>query len=270
MAVLALQSASTGLSALNTRMDVIANNLANVNTEGFKTSRANFQDLLYVEREQPGVENAYGDQKPTGLYVGLGVRVSGTQQDFKTGAPIDTGRDLDLMIEGNGFFKVTVPDTDIAPDSIAYSRAGNFTLDADGRMVLANSNGRVLEPQIDIPPDAISVSIDRTGIVSVLQPGSTTPTQVGQIETATFINPAGLKQVGENLWVETPASGAAIEGNPGEENRGGIKQHYLESSNVDPTRELIELIRTQRAFEMNSQSIRAADDTLQTVAQLRR
>ncbi|MEM9066749.1 MAG: flagellar basal-body rod protein FlgG [Planctomycetota bacterium] len=268
MASLALESARSGLSALSTQLDVIANNLANVNTQGFKASRANFQDLLYVERAMPGVENANGDQRPTGLYVGLGVKVSGTQQDFAQGAPIFTERPLDLNIEGEGFFKVTVQNE--LGGGVAYTRAGNFTLNSDGEIVLANDQGRRLEPSITIPDDASTITIGADGRVYVQQPGQVDPTEVGQIELATFINPAGLSSVGENLWVESAASGPPVEGNPGEDNRGSIGQGFLESSNVDATRELVELIRTQRAFDMNSQSIRAADEALQTIGQLRR
>lgn len=268
MAINALQSAATGLSALNTKLDVIANNLANVNTTGFKASRANFQDLLYIEKAQPGVENANGDQRPTGLYVGLGVKVSGTQVDFTQGAQIDTGRELDAMIEGIGFFRVQV-ENGLAGDGFAYTRAGNFTLNADGEIVMASDQGRRLQPTFTVPQDAISISIDSNGRVSVLQPGDVTPTEIGQIELAAFVNPTGLKQVGENLFVETEASGPPILGNPGQENFGRIRQGRLETSNVDPAFELIELIRTQRAFEMNSNTIRAADETLRSVAQLR-
>lgn len=269
MAINALQSAATGLSALNTKLDVIANNLANVNTSGFKASRANFQDLLYIEKAQPGVENANGDQRPTGLYIGLGVRVSGTQVDFTEGASVNTGRELDLRINGLGFFQVQV-EPGLAGSGIAYTRAGNFTLNADGELVLANDQGRRLQPTLNIPQDALSISIDPNGRVFVLQPGQTQPAEVGQIEMATFVNPAGLKQAGENLFVETEASGAPITGNPGEDHFGRLTQGQLEASNVDPAFELIELIRTQRAFEMNSNSIRAADETLRNIAQLRR
>jgi flagellar basal-body rod protein FlgG len=270
MAAIALQSAASGLSALSTRLDVVANNLANVNTEGFKASRANFQDLLYVEREQPGVETATGDQRPMGLYVGLGVKVSGTQVNFEQGAPINTSNDLDFFIEGDGFFQVQVEDT-LAPGGIAYTRAGNFTLNSDGEIVLANSDGRRLEPGITIPDNAIRpIQVSADGQVLVRLPGEEAPQVVGQIELADFINPTGLKQLGGNLFAETIASGAPQTGNPLEDNRGAVRNSMLESSNVDPTRELIELIRTQRAFEMNSQSIRTADEALSTIAQLRR
>ncbi len=268
MAIIALQSAASGLNALNTKLDVIANNLANVNTEGYKASRANFQDLLYIERAQPGVENPNGDERPTGLYVGLGVKVSGTQQEFSQGAPISTGQELDLMIEGRGFFQVQVEPE--LGGGTAYTRAGNFVLNSDGDIVLANDQGRRLEPNINIPQEATKVDISTDGQVWYIVAGETEPQVAGQIELASFINPAGLRQVGENLWVESAASGNPVVGVPGENSTGRVRQGMLEASNVDPARELIELIRTQRAYEMNSQSIRAADQALQTIAQLRR
>ena len=264
MASIALQSASSGLSALSTKLDVVANNLANVNTAGFKSSRANFQDLLYIERAQPGVENANGDQRPTGLFVGLGVKVSGTQVNFNQGAPITTDRQLDVMVEGRGFFQVGIEN-----GQTAYTRAGNFTLNSDGEIVLANDTGRRLEPGITVPPDAISITITPDGIVNASIDGEPQPQELGQIELATFINPAGLNQIGENLFTESVASGPPIAGEPSTDQFGQIAQGRLESSNVDATFELIELIRTQRAFEMNSQAIRAADETLRSVAQLR-
>jgi len=269
MATLAMQSAASGLRALNTRLDVTANNLANVNTEGFKGSRVNFEDLLYIERSQPGVENANGDIRPTGLYVGLGVRSSGTQQDFSQGAPIPGNGPLDMYIEGRGFFQVQVED-DLGEGGVAYTRAGNFVLNADNEVVLANSDGRRLQPTITISSDAEDFAVDSTGQIWENIPGQATPQLAGQVELAIFVNPAGLIQSGSNLWVESAASGAPITGNPGSENFGSITGNMLEGSNVDPAIELIELIRTQRAFEMNSQSIQAADETLRSIAQLRR
>lgn len=269
MAILALHSAATGMTALSTKLDVTAHNLANVNTDGYKASRVNFQDLLYVEKAQAGVENANGDQRPIGTNVGLGVRVSGTQLDFRQGPVLATDRELDVMIEGRGFFQITVG-ADEAPNGIAYTRAGNFTLNEDGELVLATDTGRRLEPNITIPDDATGVAISVDGRVSVLQPGQTQPSEVGQLQLADFANPAGLKQIGENLFVETAATGPALTGEPAQQQFGGLRQGMLEGSNVDPTLELINLIRTQRAFEMNSQSIRTADEVLQQVAQLRR
>jgi flagellar basal-body rod protein FlgG len=269
MAIIAMQSAASGLRALDTRLDVIANNLANVNTEGFKSARANFEDLLYIERAQPGVENAIGDERPTGLYVGLGVDVSGTQQDFTQGTPISTNSPTDLMIQGRGFFKVQVEDS-LGNGGEAYTRNGNFLRNSDGELVLANSDGRRLIPSIQIPEDATAISVDANGRVLYQTPGQTDLQEAGQLSISIFTNPTGLSSVGANLWVESAGSGPPIEGEPGTENFGTIRNFALEGSNVDPSRELIELIRTQRAFEMNSQAIRAADETLQAVAQRRR
>ncbi len=268
MAIIALHSASTGLSALSTSLDIVANNLANANTDGFKASRANFQDLLYIERAQPGVENANGDQRPTGLYVGLGVKISGTQVDFAQGSPNPTDRPLDIMIDGEGFFQVEVGD-DIG-EGLAYTRAGNFAVNEDGLIVLASSGGRPLLPNIVIPDGATNITITEDGRVNVALPGQDLPEEVGIIELATFINPAGLKQIGENLFQPSAASGTAELGEPIENGRGRILQGMLESSNVDPVKELVNLIRVQRAFEMNSQSIQAADEALQTIGRLRR
>lgn len=268
MAIIALQSAASGLSALNTAMDVISNNLANVNTAGFRASRANFQDLLYLEEAQPGVRNANNDERPTGLYVGLGTKVSGTQYSFKQGSPIK-GNDLDLMIDGNGFFRVAVEDS-TGPGGIAYTRAGQFTLNSDGEMVLATDQGRRLDPPIVIDGDVLKVQIDASGQVYVQRPGEPEPELVGQLLLTNFVNPAGLESVGENLFAETGASGPPIDGNPAEDAFGKIIQGSYENSNVDPTTELINLIRVQRAFEMNSNTIRAADETLRAIAQLRR
>jgi flagellar basal-body rod protein FlgG len=269
MAIVALHSAATGLSALNTDLDVIANNLANVNTDGFKASRVNFQDLIYQEKELPGVENSNGDRRPTGLYVGLGVKVSGTQLNFEQGAPIETGRELDVLIDGSGFFQVAIED-DRGPNGTAYTRAGNFTLNADSEIVLANDQGRRLIPNITVPQDTVKINVNADGRVFALQPGQTEATEVGQFEIAAFVNPAGLKQIGENLFVETAGSGPPITGEPATSNFGRLQGGFLEGSNVDPTMELIDMIRTQRAFEMNSNVIRAADDTLRAVGNLRR
>ncbi|MBL9001550.1 MAG: flagellar basal-body rod protein FlgG [Phycisphaerae bacterium] len=268
MAINALYSASSGLAALDTALDVTANNLANVNTPGYKASRTNFQDLLYIEKEQPGAINANDDQRPIGLYVGLGVRVSGTQLDFTQGAPQFTGRPLDITIDGEGFFVVTVEPS--LGGGTAYTRAGNFALNSDGDIVMANNQGYRLDPNINIPPDATNISISSDGKVYYTSPGETEQTEAGTIQLATFANPAGLAQIGTNLYTQTDASGDAVTGEPSTDQRGSLQQSFLESSNVDPTRELIDLIRTQRAFEMNSQSIRAADESLRTVSQLRR
>lgn len=268
MAIVSLQSAASALSALNVSLDITSNNLANVNTAGFKSSRANFQDLLYIEKAQPGVRNANNDQRPIGQYVGLGTKISGTQLDFTQGSPVK-GNKLDILIQGNGFFRVGVQDA-LAPGGFAYTRAGQFTLNSDGEIVVAGDQGRRLDPTITIDGDVEDVAIDSSGQVFVQRPGNATPEQVGQIQLTNFVNPTGLKQLGENLFGETGASGPPIEGNPGDQAFGTLLQGSYENSNVDPTSELINLIRVQRAFEMNSNVIRAADEALQTVANLRR
>jgi len=268
MAINALQSSATALSALNTALDVTAHNLANVNTDGFKGSRVNFQDLLYIDKAQPGTLNAIGDSRPTGLQIGLGVKVSGTQLDFEQGPPKNTGRMLDVMIDGDGFFRVQVDPAQ--GGGVAYTRAGNLVVNKNGELVMANDQGRRLLPITTTPENAEKIQIGSDGRVFVSVPNSIEVEERGQLELSTFINPAGLKQIGENLYVETDATGQPNNAAPGEGNHGRIKQGFLEGSNIDPTRELIEMIRTQRAFEMNSNSIRAADETLRNVAALRR
>lgn len=268
MAILALHSASTGLSALSTALDVVANNLANTNTPGFKGSRANFEDLLYLEKAQPGVENANADQRPTGLYVGLGTKLSGTQISLAQGPAQATERPLDIMIEGDGFFAVQV-EADLSDGGVAYTRAGNFALNADGEIVLANAAGRRLDPPITIPENYSTITVNQDGSVYVGVNGEQDAQLVGTIETVNFVNPAGLKHLGGNLFAPTAASGDPNQGEPGTDGRGTLRQNFLEGSNVDPVIELVELIRTQRAFELNSQSIQAADEVLQSVGQLR-
>ncbi|MCC7191701.1 MAG: flagellar basal-body rod protein FlgG [Phycisphaeraceae bacterium] len=268
MAVSALHSSATGLSALSQSIDIIANNLANVNTNGFKASRANFEDLLYDQKLQPGVQNANGDERPAGLQVGLGTRISNTQYDLSTGNPIPTERDLDLMVQGNGFFRVSILQE--KGNGIGYTRAGNFFRNSEGDIVLGNTEGPRLDPPINLPEDATDISISADGQISYIPPGSTTATVAGQIQLSNFVNPNGLESIGGNIYVETPASGQPIEGNPGEGALGTILQGHLESSNVDPVKELVMLIKTQRAFEMNSQTIQAADEMLQVISNLRR
>jgi len=267
MAVLALHSASTGLTAMSTAIDVIANNLANSNTHGFKTMRANFEDLLYQEKMQPGVENANGDQRPAGLFVGLGKKVSNTQANFEAGPAVPTGAPLDMLIEGPGFFKVDILDDQ---GDTGYTRAGNFFRNSEGELVLGTSTGPRLEPSISISQETTSISISTDGRIFAQEGGDPEPSEIGQLELANFVNPAGLKQIGGNIFVETAASGPAIEGVPGEGNFGSILQGHLEGSNVDPVTELVNLIKVQRSFEMNSQTIQAADEVLQVVSNLRR
>lgn len=268
MAIMALHAAASGMRALDEKLNVVANNLANINTHGFKRSRVNFEDLLYQVRREPGVPNANDEPIPHGILVGTGVKVSGTQLNFEHGSVDTTNRPLDWQIDGEGFFEVTTIQD--GTEIIAYTRAGNFAQNAEGNLVLANSGGAILEPPISIPTDAIEISIGRNGEVRVRQEGANTLNIIGQIELARFVNPEGLKQIGRNLYIETDASGTAITGNPQTDGLGAINQGALEMSNVDPVRELIDLIITQRAFELNSQSIKSADESLQIVSNLRR
>ena len=258
-----LFTAATGMQAQSLNVDVISNNLANVNTVGFKRSRADFQDLLYQTLRDPGSPSAEGVQIPSGIQVGLGVKPVAVQKIFSQGDFISTGNQLDLVIEGDGFFQITRPD-----GTIAYTRAGAFKLDKDGRIV--NSDGYPLEPAISIPTDTISITVGSDGKVTVLQAGSTTPTEIGTIETARFINPAGLRSIGKNLFAVTDASGEATTGTPGTEGRGTINQGFLENSNVNVVEELAGLIISQRAFDLNSRAVQASDEMLQTVSALRR
>jgi len=266
MAITALYAAASGMKALDEKLNVVANNLANANTHGFKRSRVNFEDLLYQVKREPGILNADDEPIPHGILVGIGVKVSGTQLNFTHGSVDNTNRPLDLQIDGEGFFQVqTVQDGDVIT---AYTRAGNFAKNALGNIVLANSDGAILEPAIVIPDDALDISIGRNGEVSVRQQGATTLNVVGQIELARFVNPEGLKQVGRNLYVETDASGVPLLAEPQEDGLGATVQGALELSNVDPVRELIALITTQRAFELNSQTVQSADESLEIVANL--
>ena len=268
MAITALHAGASGMRALDEKLNVVANNLANINTHGFKRSRVNFEDLLYQTKREPGVPNANDEPIPHGIMVGTGVKVSGTQLNFAEGAVDTTGRPLDVQIEGEGFFQVlTIQD---GSEITAYTRAGSFARNAVGNIVLANSGGAVLEPPIAIPDDAIEITIGRNGEVRVRQQGSNTLNTVGQVELARFVNPEGLKSIGRNLYLETEASGTGVTGPPQTDGLGATIQGALEMSNVDPVRELIDLITTQRAFELNSQAIQSADESLRIVSNLRR
>ncbi len=267
MSVQTLYTAATGMEALQTKLDVIANNLANVNTTGFKRARANFEDLFYINQMLPGAQDAQGQLTPTGIAIGLGSAVSSTQTDFVQGAMRQTNRALDVAIEGGGFFQVTEPST----GGFVYSRAGNFSVNANGDIVLGSaSTGRLLQPQLTIPPDTTGIVISPDGIVSIQQAGTPALTQIGQIQLAQFINPEGLLKLGENLYSETDASGPVTLANPGVQGLGVLRQNMLESSNVEPVQELIDLITTQRSFELNSQAVQAGDQILQLIANLRR
>jgi flagellar basal-body rod protein FlgG len=266
MSVQTLYTAATGMDSLQTKLDVIANNLANVNTTGFKRDRATFEDLFYRHEVLPGALDAAGQLTPVGTQVGLGSRVSSTQTDFDQGAFQQSNRQLDVAIEGNGFFRVIDPGGETL-----YTRAGNFSINADGALVVGSAGtGRLLEPQVTIPQDATGIVISPDGQVSVRQAGQAALQQLTQIQLSTFINPQGLLKLGENLYAQTEASGTPIDGNPGANGIGALRQNALEASNVEPVQELIDLITTQRAFELNSQAIQAGDQILQLVANLRR
>ena len=265
MAITALHTAATGMQALSTKIDVIANNVANAETVGFKSSRANFQDLLYQVRSQPGVQTSTETSSPLGTQIGLGVEVSNTQMLFRQGSAMQ-GTNLDAMIEGDGFFQV-----EMADGRTAYTRAGNFVINADGELVLGNSMGYRLANSPTVPDsvDVQEVSIGSNGEITYVD--ETGAQQVaGQLELARFVNPSGLIQYGSNVYLESAASGTPITGTPGEDGLGQLKGGYLELSTTEAVTELVELIKTQRVFQMNSQSIQTADQALQTVANLRR
>lgn len=265
MSVQALYTASTGMQAMETKLDVIANNLANINTTGFKKGRANFEDLFYRHYVQPGASDGQL-RAATGTSVGLGTRVSSIQTDFKQGAFQDTGNALDVAIEGSGFFQVQDVD-----GTFLYTRSGNFSVNADGVLVLGSATaGRIVQPQINIPVEATGVSIQYNGEVMYTTAGQSEPQSAGRLQIATFINPEGLLKHGENLFQETDASGGNQLGDPGNEGRGLLKQNALEASNVEPVQELIDLITTQRSFELNSQAVQAGDQVLSLIANLRR
>jgi flagellar basal-body rod protein FlgG len=247
-------------------LDVIANNMANVNTTAFKKDRLNFEDLLYRQYRLPGAQDADGDRTSTGIEVGLGVRTGSTQTDYGQGAFQTTHNPFDLAIEGDGFFKVKDPNGDFL-----YTRAGDFGLNANNQMVLGSAyNANVLDPPITIPQDATGVVITTDGQVQYSTQNSTTLTTAGNIILAKFVNNDGLIKLGGNLYRQTDASGNATDGNPGQNGYGTIQQGFLEASNVEPVNELIDLITTQRSFELNSQVVQAGDQVMQTVANLRR
>ena len=255
----ALWIAKTGLDAQQRRMAVISNNLANVNTTGFKQGRAVFEDLLYQNVRQVGGQSSQDTVLPSGLLVGTGVRTVATEKLFKQGNLIQTENSLDIAIQGRGFFQILRPD-----GTLGYTRDGSFQIDAQGQMVM--SNGYLLQPAITIPDDALSVTIGSDGVVSVVQPGQATPTQVGNVQLADFINPSGLQAIGENLFLESAASGAPQVGNPGLNGLGSLFQGSLESSNVNVVEELVGMIEAQRAYEMNSKAISTVDQMLQYVS----
>lgn len=257
----AFSTAATGMNAQQMVVDTIANNLANINTSGFKRSQVDFQDLMYVKMQEAGREVAAGVTAPTGLEIGSGVRPAATSKMFTQGELDNTGGELDVAIEGQGFFQVTLPG-----GGVRYTRDGALRVNANGNLV--TSTGYTLEPAITIPADARSIAIGEDGTVSVFTASSNAPSVVGQITLAKFANPSGLSSEGMNLLAETPASGSPQTGVGGQNGMGTLRQNFLERSNVQMVKELVNLITAQRAYEVNSRAIRAGDDMLTTTNQL--
>jgi flagellar basal-body rod protein FlgG len=256
----ALHVARTGLDAQSFRMQVIANNLANVNTTGFKRDRANFETLSYQMMTQPGATSAADNRYATGLNLGTGVELAGTSRIDTQGTFATTGNALDMAIDGAGFFQVQMPD-----GRIGYTRAGNFDRAPDGTVV--TSDGKPLIPQIQVPEDAPGLSVGVDGTVSATVPGQSDAVELGRIELARFANPAGMQAIGDNMLVETAASGAPQVGAAGEEGRGSLRGGMLEGSNVNVVEELVDMIETQRAYEVNSKMIQATDEMMKNATQ---
>ena len=250
--------AKTGLDAQQTRLATVANNLANVNTTGFKRARTVFEDLIYQNVRQAGGQTSQDTELPSGLSIGTGVRTVATQKLFQQGSILQTQNPFDMAIEGRGFFQILLPN-----GALAYTRNGEFQVNSDGQLV--NSAGYKLQPDVLVPENALSVTVGRDGTISVMQPGSPAPTQIGTVQFADFINPSGLQPMGGNLFLETAASGAPIVGRPDSLSFGGLVQGSLESSNVNVVEELVNMIETQRAYEMNSKAISTSDQMLQYV-----
>lgn len=259
----ALWTAASGMQSQQTNIDVIANNLANVNTTGFKKSRADFQDLIYQSLKTTGSPSTNTTQVPTGIQIGLGTRLAAVTKIFTSGDLTQTGNDLDMAIEGDGFFQIQMPD-----GTTAYSRAGAFKKDSTGRVV--TSDGYPLLPEIVIPTNATKISVGNDGTVSVNQAGQTAPTNVGNIQLAQFANPAGLAAQGKNLFLPTDSSGNATTGTPGQTGLGTISQGFLEMSNVNVASEMVNMIVGQRAYEINSKAVQAGDEMLQTANNMKR
>ena len=256
-----LWTAKTGLEAQQVKMDVVANNLANVSTNGFKASRAVFEDLLYQNMRQPGASASPQNNLPSGMQVGVGVRPVATERLHTQGSLQQTDNSRDLAIEGRGFFQVLMPD-----GNFAFTRDGSFQIDQFGQMVTAG--GYPLEPAITIPDNALSVSISKDGIVSITEPGNNLSQDIGQLTLSSFVNPAGLQSMGENLYQETTASGPRNEGLPGLNGLGRLSQGYVETSNVNVVEEMVSMIQTQRAYEINSKAVQTSDEMLARLSQL--
>lgn len=259
----ALRTAASGMAAQQLNVEVISNNIANMNTVGFKKQRAEFQDLLYQNVERMGAQSSSsGTVVPTGIQIGAGVKAGAVYRVTEQGTPQMTGNPYDMAIDGKGYFQISLPSGEKA-----YTRAGNLQVNPEGQMV--TDDGYLLEPAITIPQDATKVSISKTGLVQVTQAGQPAPTTVGQIELASFFNEAGLEAIGDNLLLETAASGPAIVGTPGDAGYGQIMQNYTEASNVDAVAEISALIVAQRAYEMNSKVISTADQMLSVASQVK-
>ena len=254
----ALWVAKTGLDAQQTRLANVSNNLANVNTNGFKRGRAVFEDLVYQNVRQAGGQQTQENEIPSGVYLGTGVRVVANEKIFTQGSLVETGNAFDVAIQGRGFFEVLLPD-----GSQAFTRDGSFRLNSDGEMVTAG--GLPVQPAINVPDNAQSVTIGSDGTVSVQLPGQPAAVQVGTLQTTDFTNPGGLEPRGENLFIETGASGPAVQGTPGVDGLGTLIQGMVEGSNVNTVEELVNMIETQRAFELNSRAIRTSDEMLQFI-----
>jgi flagellar basal-body rod protein FlgG len=266
MCIQSLYTSAAGMTSMESKLDVIANNLANMETTAFKCDRCNFEDMFYVHEKLPGALDQAGQYTPVGIALGTGSRVQSVQTHQTQGTLENTGRALDVAIEGQGYFQIT--DTN---GQTLYTRAGNLNINPSGSLVMGSaSTGRLLYPAISVPTDATAIQISDQGIVSVLQPGNQQMTQIGQVQLATFVDPEGLLKLGENLYAQTDASGTPRVANPGVDGMGQLHQGSLESSNVEPVQQLIDLITTQRAFELNAQVIQAGDQILQTVGTLRR
>lgn len=251
----------TGLDAQQTQMDVVANNLANVSTNGFKRSRAVFEDLLYQNIRQPGAQSSQQTQIPSGLQIGTGVRPVAAERIHTQGNLAQTGNKLDIAIQGSGFFPVLMPD-----GTTGYTRDGSFQTDGQGQLV--TSSGYVVQPAMTIPANATSVTIAQDGAVSITQAGSVAPVQIGQMQLASFINPTGLQSNGQNLYLETSSSGAPSTAAPGTNGTGTLGQGFVETSNVNVVEELVNMIQTQRAYEINSKAITTSDQMLQKLSQI--
>jgi len=259
----ALRTAASGMAAQQLNVEVISNNIANMNTVGYKRQRAEFQDLIYQNVERMGAQSSsQGTVVPTGIQVGLGVKAGSVYRITEQGTPQQTGSRYDLAVDGKGYFQITLPSGELG-----YTRAGNFSLSAEGQLV--TEDGYAVEPAISIPEDAIDVSISKSGQVQVITAGSTEPAIVGQLELANFFNEAGLEAIGDNLLLETAASGPATTGTPGDQGFGQLLQGYTEASNVDAVTEISALIIAQRAYEMNSKVITTADEMMSVSSQVK-